>query len=111
MEEHSVIGGLGSAVCDALCEKAPVRVMKIGINDRFGESGPERNWLKGMGWMRKAFTKRSKLLYKNEKQTEKEACGKAPWAFLRMGTELANFPDRNRQKLQFKYGKFFLHII
>ena len=40
VEEHSVIGGLGSAVCDALCEKAPVRVMKIGINDRFGESGP-----------------------------------------------------------------------
>lgn len=40
VEEHSVIGGLGSAVCDALSEKAPTRVMKIGINDVFGESGP-----------------------------------------------------------------------
>ncbi|MCC8017109.1 MAG: transketolase family protein [Lachnospiraceae bacterium] len=40
VEEHSVIGGLGSAVCDLLSEKAPTRVMKIGINDRFGESGP-----------------------------------------------------------------------
>ncbi|MGN0360273.1 MAG: transketolase family protein [Hominisplanchenecus sp.] len=40
VEEHSVIGGLGSAVCDCLSEKAPVRVMKIGINDVFGESGP-----------------------------------------------------------------------
>ncbi len=40
VEEHSVIGGLGSAVCDVLSEKAPTRVMKIGINDTFGESGP-----------------------------------------------------------------------
>ena len=40
VEEHSVIGGLGSAVCDVLSEKAPTRVMKIGVNDTFGESGP-----------------------------------------------------------------------
>lgn len=40
VEEHSVIGGLGSAVCDVLCEEAPTRVLKIGINDVFGESGP-----------------------------------------------------------------------
>lgn len=40
VEEHSVIGGLGSAVCDCLSEKAPTKVMKIGINDTFGESGP-----------------------------------------------------------------------
>ena len=38
-EEHSVIGGLGSAVCDCLSAKHPVPVYKIGINDRFGESG------------------------------------------------------------------------
>lgn len=40
VEEHSVIGGLGSAVCDVVAEKAPAKVMKIGINDVFGESGP-----------------------------------------------------------------------
>lgn len=40
IEEHSVIGGLGSAVCDVLAEKAPTKVMKIGVNDVFGESGP-----------------------------------------------------------------------
>lgn len=40
VEEHSVIGGLGSAVCSALSEKAPTLVLKIGINDIFGESGP-----------------------------------------------------------------------
>lgn len=39
VEEHSVIGGLGSAVCDALCELAPTPVKKIGMQDVFGESG------------------------------------------------------------------------
>lgn len=38
-EEHSVIGGLGSAVCDVLCEKQPTLVKKIGMQDVFGESG------------------------------------------------------------------------
>ena len=38
-EEHTVIGGLGGAVCEALSEKAPTPVLRIGINDVFGESG------------------------------------------------------------------------
>ena len=38
-EEHSVIGGLGSAVCDCLCENLPTPVLKIGMQDIFGESG------------------------------------------------------------------------
>lgn len=38
-EEHSVIGGLGSAVCDALCKANPVPVLKIGMQDMYGESG------------------------------------------------------------------------
>lgn len=38
-EEHSVIGGLGSAVCDALCAKQPMPVCRIGMQDVFGESG------------------------------------------------------------------------
>lgn len=49
VEEHSVIGGLGSAVCDVLAENAPVKVMKIGINDTFGESGPAAELLKKYG--------------------------------------------------------------
>ena len=40
VEEHSVIGGLGSAVCDCLSENYPAKVLKIGTNDVFGESGP-----------------------------------------------------------------------
>ena len=38
-EEHSVIGGLGSAVCEALSEECPTKVCRIGIQDVFGESG------------------------------------------------------------------------
>ncbi len=40
VEEHSIIGGLGGAVCEALSEKCPVPVKRIGIRDCFGESGP-----------------------------------------------------------------------
>ena len=49
IEEHSVIGGLGSAVCDVLSEKAPTKVLKIGINDTYGESGPAVELVKKYG--------------------------------------------------------------
>lgn len=39
VENHSVIGGLGSAVCEVLSEHAPVKVKRIGVNDAFGQSG------------------------------------------------------------------------
>ena len=39
-EEHSVIGGLGAAVSETVCEKCPVPVVKLGVNDTFGHSGP-----------------------------------------------------------------------
>ena len=42
VEEHSVIGGLGSAVCDALSANLPTPVLKIGMNDMYGESGPAK---------------------------------------------------------------------
>ncbi len=40
VEEHSIIGGLGSAVCDVLAANCPTPVLKIGVNDEFGHSGP-----------------------------------------------------------------------
>ena len=46
VEEHSIIGGLGGAVCELLSEKAPVPVKRIGVNDVFGESGPAVELLK-----------------------------------------------------------------
>ena len=49
VEEHSVIGGLGEAVCDVLCENYPTKVVKIGVNDEFGHSGPAVELLKQYG--------------------------------------------------------------
>ena len=46
VEEHSVIGGLGSAVAEVLCEEAPTRMTRIGVYDRFGESGPATELIK-----------------------------------------------------------------
>ena len=48
-EEHSVIGGLGSAVAEAVTECCPVPVVKIGVNDEFGHSGPAVDLLKEFG--------------------------------------------------------------
>ena len=39
-EEHNIIGGLGSAVTEAVCEECPVPVVRVGVNDEFGKSGP-----------------------------------------------------------------------
>ena len=49
IEEHSVIGGLGSAVCDVLSEQLPTPVLKIGVNDVFGHSGPAVELIKEFG--------------------------------------------------------------
>jgi len=38
LEEHSVLGGLGAAVCEIACEHAPVRVLRIGVPDRYSQS-------------------------------------------------------------------------
>lgn len=48
-EEHSCIGGLGSAVCDVLCENYPAPVVKVAVNDVFGKSGPAPVVLKKFG--------------------------------------------------------------
>ena len=48
-EEHSVIGGLGEAVCGLLAEKLPTKVVRIGVNDEFGHSGPAGALLKAFG--------------------------------------------------------------
>ena len=48
-EEHSVIGGLGEAVCSFLSETYPIPVRRIGVEDRFGFSGPAAEVLKAFG--------------------------------------------------------------
>ena len=48
-EEHSIIGGLGSAVCEVVSEECPVVVKKVGVKDSFGESGTPAELLKKYG--------------------------------------------------------------
>lgn len=48
-EEHSIIGGLGEAVAAVLCENAPVPMMRVGVEDVFGKSGPAKEMLKRFG--------------------------------------------------------------
>ena len=64
-EEHSVIGGLGEAVCALLSEKCPTPVRRIGVNDEFGHSGPAAALLKQFG-----------LSSGHIVETAKEFCGK-----------------------------------
>ena len=64
VEEHSVIGGLGSAVCDALAANAPTPVLKIGINDVFGESGPALELIKKYGLDAEGIYKKVKAFVK-----------------------------------------------
>lgn len=64
-EEHSVIGGLGSAVCDCLSEKMPAKVCKIGVNDVFGESGPAVKLLEKYGLDGQGIYEKVKEFVKN----------------------------------------------
>ena len=48
-EEHSIIGGLGAAVAEVVCEEYPVPVVKVGVEDKFGASGPAVEMLKIYG--------------------------------------------------------------
>ena len=66
-EEHSVIGGLGSAVCDVVCEKAPVPVLKLGMNDIFGMSGPAAELLDTFGFRAKDIAAKVKEVLKLKK--------------------------------------------
>uniref|UniRef100_UPI004055B47B transketolase family protein n=1 Tax=Agathobacter sp. TaxID=2021311 RepID=UPI004055B47B len=49
VEEHSIIGGLGGAVAEVLAEKAPTKMLRIGVNDTFGESGPAKALIEKYG--------------------------------------------------------------
>ena len=64
-EEHSIVGGLGEAVCSLLSEKLPTPVRRIGVNDVFGESGPAAQLLKKYG-----------LSAENIVEVAKNFCGK-----------------------------------
>ena len=58
IEDHSVIGGLGSAVCECLSESSPHKVVRIGINDEFGQSGTPKELLEFYGLDAEGIAKR-----------------------------------------------------
>lgn len=60
-EEHSVIGGLGSAVCDVLSENHPVPVQKVGVQDQYGRSGKVPELLEIYGLTSKNIYEKAKL--------------------------------------------------
>ncbi len=66
-EEHSIIGGLGSAVSEAVCEDYPVPVVKIGVNDVFGHSGPAADLLKEFGLSADNIYTRAKAAFAKKK--------------------------------------------
>lgn len=66
VEEHSVIGGLGSAVADVLCTKCPTKFIKIGVNDEFGHSGPAAMLLKEFGLSAENIVKTATQAVKNK---------------------------------------------
>ncbi len=63
-EEHSVIGGLGSAVCDCLSEKHPTPVLRIGVQDTYGESGPANALVEKYGLDTKSIYEKTKAFVK-----------------------------------------------
>ncbi|MBR5308891.1 MAG: transketolase family protein [Clostridia bacterium] len=59
-EEHSIYGGLGSAVCEAICETAPCTVLRVGVQDTFGSSGPAKEVLEYYGLTAKNIAETAK---------------------------------------------------
>ncbi len=62
VEEHSVIGGLGEAVCSLVSERCPVPVKRVGVNDEFGHSGPAAALLEQFGLCADNIVKQTKAL-------------------------------------------------
>ena len=64
VENHSIIGGLGGAVCEALSENYPVKVSRIGINDQFGQTGTASELMEYYGLTAKKLAEKIKGLVK-----------------------------------------------
>ena len=66
VENHSVVGALGSAICEVLSENYPAKVFRIGINDEFGQSGEQRALMEYYGLTGEKLAKRIEEKYKEE---------------------------------------------
>ncbi|DAA82262.1 MAG TPA: transketolase [Cyanobacteria bacterium UBA10660] len=68
VENHSIIGGLGSAICETLADKLPSKVYRFGINDEFGQSGKAEELIEYYGLDSKTLAKRIRAIIKKEKE-------------------------------------------
>ncbi len=68
VENHSIIGGLGSAICETLASKCPSKVYRVGIHDEFGQSGKSDELLNYYGLDAETLVKRIRTMYKKEKE-------------------------------------------
>ena len=63
-EEHSIIGGLGGAVAEVVCETFPVPVLRVGVNDVFGRSGPGNEMLHIFGLDAANIAEKAKIAFR-----------------------------------------------
>lgn len=68
VENHSIIGGLGSAICETLADKLPSKVYRIGVNDEFGQSGKAEELIEYYGLDSKTLAERIRAIIKKEKE-------------------------------------------
>lgn len=71
VEEHSIIGGLGSAVCEAVSASEPVPVLRMGINDTFGQSGQPDALLQHYGLTVDQIIHNVRILLKKKEQLKR----------------------------------------
>lgn len=70
VENHSIIGGLGSAICETLADKLPSKVYRFGIHDEFGQSGKAEELIEYYGLDSKTLAKRIRAIIKKEKEQD-----------------------------------------
>ena len=68
VEEHNIIGGLGSAVCETLADACPVPIVRVGINDVFGETGPHEALLDRLGLGVQEIVHAAKAVFENARR-------------------------------------------
>lgn len=70
VENHSIIGGLGSAICETLSDKLPSKVYRIGVNDEFGQSGTAEELIEHYGLDSKTLATKIKTMINKEKEQD-----------------------------------------
>lgn len=70
VENHSIIGGLGSAICEVLSDKLPSKVYRIGVNDEFGQSGTAEELIEHYGLDSKTLATKIKTMINKEKEQD-----------------------------------------